>query len=324
MYQMDQHIVFRNPDTGKRYQLLMVSSIEIEKTVENLVDVARIILPEGIMNQVLQIESKVSRGTEVTIKMGYNGSLRTEFVGYVTELKTDDGSLTILCEDALFLFRKAVKNEVLKPTSVGGVAGSLVAQLDPTFKVVCDYDLGYEKFTIHQATGYDVLKKLQEETKANIYFNTELKELHIHPPFLAKGGEVKYATNRNIESVSLEYKRAIDRKFEITVESIGPDGKVRSVKAGSTGGETVNIKTGAMSEADMKKIADAELSKRGSDRLEGPITTWFIPYVEPGYTARYDDPDYPEKKGAYYVNAVTTSFSDAGIVRTIQFGIKLG
>lgn len=322
MYSMDWNIVFVNP-AGKKYQLQKLISVEITKTVENLTDTCVIDLPEAYLNKVLSIDSKIPRGTSVTVQLGYNGSLKTEFVGYVTELTTNNSNLQVRCEDALFVFRKQVRNEVLKPTSVSQIATSLVQQIEPEFTVSCDYDLGYEKFTIHQATAFDVLRKLQEETKADIYFDTAAKVLHIHAPFLAKGGEVKYSPQRNIESMSLEYKRAIDRKFEITVQSIGSDGKVKEVKSGVTGGDSVTIKTGSMSEADMAKVADSELSKRSADRLEGSFDTWLIPYVEPTYTAIFSDADYPEKDGRYYTSSVKTVFNDGGAIRTIQLGIKL-
>lgn len=321
MYDLSWNIEFKNP-AGKKYRLLLLYSVEIESSVENLVDTARISVPEAVMNQVLSIESKIPRGTEVIIKLGYNEDLREEFRGYVREIKNTGGSLLIDCEDSIFQFRKPVANEVQKPTSVTQIVQSMIDQCAPGMNLFCDYDITYEKFVIHQANGFDVLKKLQEETKANIWIDSETNTLHVHAPFIEKSGEVKYSPQRNIQSLSLDYKRAIDRKFEITVESVGSDGKVKSVKSGVSGGETVSIKCGPMSEADMQKLGDAELSKRMADRYEGSFDTWLIPRIKPTATARLKDEDYPEQEGGYYVPAVKTVFSDSGAVRTITLGIK--
>lgn len=321
MYQLNWHIEFRNPD-GKKFQLVLLYSVEIECSVENLVDVARIYVPEMILNQVLDIESKLPRGTEVVVKLGYGEQLFEEFRGYVKEIKNTNGSLLIDCEDSIFQFRKPVKNEVQKPSSVSMLAQSMIDQCAAGMNLSCDYDIAYEKFVIHQANGFDVLKKLQEETKANIWIDSETNTLHIHPPFMEKNGEVKYSPQQNVQSVSLEYKRAQDRKFEISVESVGSDGKVKSIKRGIPGGETVNMKVGPMSESDMEKIGDAELSKRMADRYEGSIDTWLIPRIKPGATARYEDTDYPAQKGGYYVPTVKTVLSESGGVRTVTFGIK--
>lgn len=322
MYTLDWDIELRTGE--RRFKLLLLSSLEIVKSVLNLADTAVIVLPEAILNSVLNTGDRIGRGTAVTIRLGYDAELKTEFEGFIQEIQTNDSALKLVCEDALFLFRKAVRNIELKNTSVAKIAAYLIGEIDPEFRLVCDFDIGYEKFVIYQATGYDILKKLLEDTRCNIYFNTSKKELHIRAPFIEKNGQVKYASDRNVENTALEYKQAIDRKFEITVESVSDDGKIKTVKAGTTGGEMVSIKVGAMTESDMQKIADAQLIKRSSDRYEGTLTTWLIPYVEPTYTALFHDPDYPQKDGAYYVNGVTTSLSEAGGVRVVEFGIKLG
>jgi hypothetical protein len=306
------------------FQLRTVKEIEVNSTVDNLVDTATITLPESCMNYPLAIEDKISRGTKVVIKYGYDNANKTEFIGYVKEITTDNSSLKIECEDALFLFKKTVKDVELKPTSVKKIAEYLVKQIDSSFKVVCDeFDLGYEKFVIHQATGYDVLKKLQEETAANIYFNTEKKELHIHPPYIEKGGDVIFSAQKNVRSISLEYKKKIDRKVEVTIESVGKDGKVKSYKTGTTGGESVTKKVGGLSTDSIKKIAEAELLKRSADGYEGSFDCWLIPFVAPTYTAAYFDKDYPTKNGKYYVLSVKTNISSGGGKRTVQLGVKL-
>lgn len=308
---------------GATYSLQTVASIDIEKNVDNLSDTAIITLPEAVMNQVLNIENEVKRGSEVIIKAGYDNTMETEFVGYVQDVQTNDSSLKIMCEDALFQFRKGVKDVELKPTSLPKIAQYLINQIDSSFTLKCDYDITYEKFVIHQATGYDVLKKLAEETKANIYFNTEKKELHIHPPYVEKGGEVIYSMQRNVENSSLEFKKAIDRKIEVTVEKTNLAGKIESYTTGTTGGDKVTLKVGSVSNADLKKIADAELIRRSADMYEGSIDTWAIPFVQPTYTAKIKDEDYPEKDGKYYVTSVTTSISESGFKRTVKLGIKV-
>ncbi|WP_107039970.1 hypothetical protein [Brumimicrobium mesophilum] len=321
MYSLDYDISFQH--NGRKFQLYMLDSVEIESDAMILADSAKIVLPEAVLNQVLNINDRIGRGAEVNIKLGYDGNLQNEFTGFVQDITTNDSSLTILCEDALFLFRVPVKDELLVNTNVSKICQSLLDQVNPEYTLVCDYDIGYEKFTINRAEAYDVLKKLQSETKANIYFKTEEKELHVHFPYSERDGEVKYAFDRNIESSSLEYKKAIDRKVEITVEKIDKDGKITTVKSGTPGGEKFNIKVGEMKASDIQKIADAELIKRSADKYEGSFKGWLIPVCRPTYSADIVDLDYPEKDGRYYVSAVATSFSSAGGVRTIKTGIKL-
>lgn len=321
MFTMDWNIVFNN--AGKKFKLGILAECEIECSVDNLADVATIVLPEAVMNQVLNIEKKISRGTQVTIQLGYDGDLQTEFEGYIQDITTNDSTLKIICEDALFLFRVSVPDIELKPSSLKSIAQYLIDKIDPSFSLSCDFDISYEKFVIHQATGYDVLKKLQEETKANIYFDTINKVLHVHAPYVEIGGVVKYSMQRNIEKSSLEYKRAIDKKVEVTVESTDSKGKVKSITAGTTGGDKITLKLGPMSEADMQKVAAAALKKNSFDGYSGSFDGWLIPFVKPTYSAIIEDLDYPYKDGRYYVIGVKTNFSESGGVRTITPGIKL-
>ncbi len=321
MYLMDYKIVFDN--NGKKFQLVLLNSFLIKKSVENLADLATILLPECILNSPLNIEDKISRGTQVSIELGYNGKLKNEFNGFIQDIRVNDSSLQILCEDDLFIFRKKVSDKIFKSTTVKQIVNYLIQEIDSSYKLVCDYDLGYEKFAIHQATGYDVLKKLKEEIKCNIYFNALDKELHIHAPFSEKKGHVKYSMQQNIESSSLEFKKSVDKKVEVSIESIDSKGKITTFKTGTTGGDSITLKVGAMPEADVKRIAESELIKRSYDGFEGSFDTWLIPFVEPTFSIEYEDKDYPNKKGVYYVSAVETSFSDGGGKRTITLGVKL-
>lgn len=323
MYSMNHDIVFKT--NGKRWKLQLLSSVEIVSSAENLVDTAVIVLPETVLNNVLNIEDKVQRGSEVTIQLGYDGKLKQEFTGYVVEVNNKSGALEITCEDALFVFRKAVKDKVFKPAPVKTVLEYLISEVDSSFGLEMDADYGitYEKYTIYQAEAYDVLKKIQEELKANIYFDTANKILHFHAPYKGSKGKVKYDLSRNVESSSLEYKQAQNRKLEVVIESTGVDGKITEVSVGTQGGEKINMKVGSMSKDDMKKIAESMLAEKNADKYEGSVDTWLIPYVEPTYTASFTDADYPDRNGSYYVTSVTTSFSDAGGKRTVNFGIKL-
>lgn len=314
---MDWKVKFDN------YTLGLIAEIEIESSVNNLVDIATIILPETVMNKVVDFQSKIKRGSFVSIELGYDGKLKTEFEGYVQEITTNDSSLKIICEDALFLFRKNVKDVELKSTDLKKIAQLLIDQIDPSFTLNCDYVIPYEKFVIHQATGYDVLKKLQEETRANIYFDTKNKTLHIHGQYLEKLGEVKYSMQHNIEKSSLEYKIAIDKKVEVTIEGVDSKGKVTSYTTGTTGGEKITRKVGVIPQSGIKIMAETEYNNQMSDGYTGSFDAWLVPFVQPTCTAIIEDQDYPYKTGRYYVISVKTSFSESGGVRTITPGIKL-
>lgn len=320
MVTIDWHITIGN------YRLTLVDSVEIKKSVDVLADVATIILPGQNINKTLDIESKIKRGDSVMIEMGYDGKMATEFKGYLESYSTDDGSIRIYCEDSLWLMRKPVPNTEMKNVTSKDVAAYLVAEVnkvsDVKITLDCDYELKYDKFVINNAMAFEVLKKLQDETKGNIYMKGTT--LHYHPAYIQKFGSVGYDFAINIEKSDLTYKRADERSYQVEVEGIGKDGKRTTVLVGTTGGEKRSIKiNGITDEASLKKRGEEELKYLVYDGYEGNITGWYLPVVEPGYSAEIRDEDYEYKTGTYYVTAVTTNMSKRGIVRKIQLGRKL-
>jgi hypothetical protein len=214
-----------------------------------------------------------------------------------------------------------VPNIQFKSAGVKAIAQYLVDKTNTALTVNCTIGIVYDKFVINTATAYDVLKKLQEETKANIYIRDGV--LNIHPPYTEPHNKVRYSFQRNIESSSLKYKLASDKNIEVVVEATGADGKKREVTAGTTGGDKITIKGGGLSEASMKELADAEFRRQVYDGYDGDFTTWLIPSVEPGDSVELVDEDFKYKTGWYYCKSVTTTFNNSGGVRKIQPGIKV-
>ena len=109
--------------------------------------------------------------------------------------------MRIHCEDELYKFRKDLKDRVLKSVTVKTLLTSVAEEVGK-YEVACDYDFTYDNFTIHAATGYDVLRKVQSETKANIYLRG--KTLHVHPQYAQIGEKVIYDFAVNIEKSDLK------------------------------------------------------------------------------------------------------------------------
>ena len=197
-------------------QLALMSGVEIVKSVEQLADTATIVLPGAAYNQALDVEEKVKRGDKVTIKLGYNGELATEFEGWLQNIATDDGSIKLECEDDIYLTRQAVPDKVFTDVTVKEIVEYVGKQFG--LKVSCTYDFMYNKFTIHKATGFDVLKLVQDEVDANIFIKNGM--IHVHPAYQDIAGYVVYDFSVNIESSDLKYMRAVDRKYQVEVEGI--------------------------------------------------------------------------------------------------------
>lgn len=300
----------------------MLDSVEIHRSVELLADTATIRLPGAQYNEVLEVEDKIARGDAVSIKIGYKESgLVEEFRGWLQRIGTDGGEITLTCEDDLFTFRKELDDEVLQGVTLKDLLSKVVSGIGASYSVDCSYDWTYSKFVIHNATGYDMLKKVQEESGADIYLKDGA--LHVHPPGEVVGEERFYDFALNVEKVDLTYRKAAERRLKVRVKANMPNGYVKEVDVGSTGGDAVEVKCATSDAASMKARGELELKRRNFDGYDGSIETWLVPECAPGDTATLRDRDYPEKDGSYFVRSVTTSFGRSGGRRKIELGFRL-
>lgn len=305
------------------YRLKMVEKVSIKRSVELLADTATVTLPATVFNKTISIEDKIKVGDAVEIGLGYNDDLKTEFKGYLKSIKTDGGSLTLELEDGIYLFRKSVKDEEMKDASVKKILENICSQVGG-FSVSCDYDFTYDKFVINNATGYDVLKKIQDEASPNIYLKD--KVLHVHPQYAEIFGEARYDFGKNIEreGTDLKYKSEDERKFLIVVEGTDETGATVSVEKGVTGGDKMTLKLpGVSSRSSLEQKAQSVLEQKVYTGYEGSFQTWLVPYVDAGYKVAITDPDYEVKNGTYYVISVETTFSKDGGVRKVTLGKRL-
>lgn len=370
MYTMSHYIEISDK-IGNFIPAPLIYDIIIERSIKNLADTAIISCGIFHMNNLItykeSFESKeeptnlvyklYKRGQKIRIFLGYDGNLKTEFVGYIREVKTIDSTMTIECEDELFIFRgKNIPNKEFNEISLKKIARYVCDQINPKIKVVCDYDMGYEKFTIYKATGLDVLKQIQEDTGADIYFKSSLSdeigknnsefniiierqkdqfekkpepenlELHIRMPYLKKenlNDKIDFSFQHNIESSSLEYVDTTDKKVKVKITTSNRNGTTQEVEFGNTGGEEFEYKVNRISNAEMKKRAKLEFNRLMSPGYTGSFTSWLIPFVEPNNSIGIYDNDFPEKHGIYNIESIKTEFSEQGGRRTISPGIKL-
>lgn len=304
------------------YKLGMVEKVEIIRSVEQLADSAVVTLPGAEYNIALDVEQKIHRGDRIVINLGYEEiGMVQEFVGYVQRIGSDNGAITLECEDDLFLFRKALSDRQLANVSLATLLGMVVEGVGGGFKVDCSYSWTYDKFVISSATGYDVLRKIQEESGADIYIQD--KTLHVHAPGEKVGSTIYYDFSQNVQDCDLTYRRTEDRKVRVVVKALLPDGKVKEKEYGTTGGDKVTVKCASSDDASMKLRGESEHKRLTFDGYDGNIVTWLVPYIKPGDKAVLHDKDYDYKDGSYFVRAVQTEFSADGGRRTVELGYRL-
>lgn len=304
------------------YKLGMVEKVEINRSVEQLADSAVVTLPGAEYNVALDVEQRLHRGDRIVINLGYDEiGMVQEFEGWVQRIGTDNGAITLQCEDDLYLFRKALKDQQLLNVSLKSLLELVVEGVGGGFDIDCSYSWKYEKFVINSATGYDVLRKIQEESGADIYIQD--KTLHVHAPGEKVGSTIYYDFAQNVQDCDLTYRRTEDRRVRVVVKALLPDGKVKEKEYGTTGGDKVTVKCASSDDESMKLRGESEHKRLTFDGYDGNIVTWLVPYIKPGDKAVLHDRDYDYKDGSYFVRAVTTEFSADGGRRTVELGYRL-
>lgn len=316
MYLLNWHI------TIGKYSVQTLKEVKINTSVLNLSDTASIELPGQYLNTWRKIEDKIHAGDAVTVQLGYDDSLETEFTGYLKRISRDNNTLVLECEDALYLMDKTVEDMEYKAISLKDLLQKILTQVSPEMKVDCDYDFTYEKLVVFKSTALDVLKKVHDDTKANIWF--EGKTLHVHPVYQQLKGDktVIYDTEVNVQSNELKWKDKTDKKVLVEVKFTKPNGELSKQEYGISGGQKVTRYVDASNESDLKKAAENEYNLWNYSGYEGNLTGWLVPVVKAGGSVRLRDKERPE--GVYYVTGVEIEFGQNGAKRKVTLGRKLG
>lgn len=317
MFLLNWHI------TIGKYKVQTLKEVKIKTSVLNLSDTASIEFPGQYLNTWRKIEDKIHVGDEVTIQLGYDDSLETEFTGYLKRISRDNNTLVLECEDALYLMDKTVEDMEYKAISLKDLLQKILTQVSPEMKVDCDYDFTYEKMVVFKSTALDVLKKIHDDTKANIWF--EGKTLHVHPVYQQLKGDktVIYDTEVNVQNNELKWKDKQDKKVMVEVKFTKPNGELSKQEYGVSGGEKVTRYVEPSNEDDLKKAAENEYNLWNYSGYEGSFTGWLIPIVKAGGSVRLRDKKR-RTNGTYYVTGVEIEFGQNGAKRKVTLGRKLG
>lgn len=315
----------------------LVTSVNIKTDVATLVNTAVVEIPATAYKKRLSWVKDIRRGQRIEIWLGYDSRNEIEFDGYINRRTDKDNGMVIECEDAMFMFRHTFMDdqELINPslrTLLNKVCDKVNSNPETEAKIGFTTSLSYKysKFVFQSACAYDVLKKIQEETKARVYLDT-LNIIHVEPQYIETSAyEVRYSFQKNIckDGLSLVWKDTKENPLLVEVEGKGKDasGKLVSttVTSGKPGGDKIKEKIrGIIDAKTLQSIADGLYNARNYEGFEGSFEGWLRPYCKIGDCVRLEDEDDPTRNGRYYVKAVETLFSKDGGKRKITLGRKL-
>lgn len=208
-------------------KLAVLQSVQITKTVANMVQTAKIVLPAMVYNKSVKDQSKegdsaeekdlVETGAEVVIKLGYDGKFMVEFEGLVTGVSLDTESLVMDCEDKMSKERNKQKVENKnfdsenESVTVKKIAEHALPALGIT-TISCDYDFAFQKFVIKDTNAFEVFKRLKEESGAQIYMKNDC--LHVHAPYDKSRGRAVYDFGKNIEKGEIKKRKTAEEEIK--------------------------------------------------------------------------------------------------------------
>lgn len=139
-----------------------------------------------------------------------------------------------------------------------------------------------------------------------------------------KNAIVRYQIGWNvIKDNNLKLRQAKNQEVIVKYTGKKKDGTKMSITSGSKGEVKEFITNDFVDASTLKKLADAQKSKLSYDGYEGKITSFGIPFCQPGYKCILTDKRYVERSGNYIVETTEVNYTMSGYRRIVGIGLKL-
>ena len=314
------------------YSNVKPNNVKITKSMYEFVDKAIIKMPitarikraGAVITESVETAKQMNEGDKVTISLGYNGSLKNEFTGFISRVNFT-APLEVECEGYSYQLRKNTYLKTFVNVQLADVLKYLILGTDiildkniPSFKI--------DKIILHNATGVEALeliKKISDNT-VRMFFTGNV--LYAGLIYLNPKADVKYRMRWNvIKDGNLKLRQAKNQIVQVHYIGEKKDGTKTIVKAGKiTAGDTKVIKSHAITDqATLNSMAGAKLKMLSFDGYEGKMTCFGVPYCEPGDRAMLEDTKYQERSGNYLVESTEVEYGMAGFRRIVGIGAKL-
>lgn len=303
-----------------------VHDVQIKRSIYNLAATAVIKVPvtavlkrAGEPPTYIETAEAVKVGDPVEIRLGYDGQMNTEFVGYVKRLNYKI-PLEIECEDEYYLTRSINCVFSKKETTLKQCLSTIL----PGIKLGVCADLTLKNFIINNKPGSWVLGILKKEYGLTVFFDLN-GNLYAGKAHDVQGETVKYLLRYNvIKDDDLKFQLASDVKMKVKAICYYKDGTKIEGELGEDGGENKTLYYYDVKDAkELKALAQEELKRYSFDGYRGKIETFLFPYALPGMVAQLEDEVYQERSGNYYIESVDVSFGMSGARRNVEIGIKV-
>jgi hypothetical protein len=311
-----------NKTFGRVNEVTIVEDLEkigTEATIK--VPMTAVLSRQGKYITEVETTKAIQVGERVTIKLGYDGDLTTEFEGYVRNIQTGM-PLSIQCEDGLYVLKRKNLKKAFRTTTLKALllyiledTGITLAQEPPT--------IVFEKFYLRDVSAAAALEELKKQyglTITTVSLNKLFVGLYAPTDNVVK----KYEFGENVIDNSLEFVDEKDVKLEIKAIHVKKDNTKIEKVVGQKGGEKrtlyfYNLPNGS----DLETVALEEIKKYRYTGFKGSMNTFLIPKIHAGNVADINDPQFKERRGRYLVKKMELTFGTGGGRCKVTVGLKV-
>jgi hypothetical protein len=331
-----------NDKGGQIWVFDALSTCVIVEDTGNLTDTCVIELPKKIswerdprkdqeaQNKSEQVkEVPIKRGDKITVRLGYDGDLKTRFSGYVRNVDTK-APVRIECEDGMFLLKlaPAKRRGFDKKTTLKQLIGFLLEGTGVEYKLLDDQDIDLGPYRITKSTVAEELNELKREKSFKAYFrlikdkNDPQKTKSVlyvgyDYPFDSKKKE-SFVHSKNIITEELIYRRAEDVKLKVKATSISRNNVRSELEMGDKEGEEIQVFAYNLNRDSLKLFAEKALNQYKYTGHRGSFETFGEPLVHKCDIAHIEPSD--GKKGDYLIKKLEVSFGIGGYRQKIELG----
>lgn len=312
-YAMCAHIIFPAVRGRRELNVFRINSVKVESSWKMLTDTAEIIMPRNVRDFRGEgsFDTLFREGDPVEIRLGYNGELYTEFVGYIS--KASSGiPVRLNCEDEMYMLKRRTVSVSLK----GGSLKALLSAVAPGYEIDCYDGVAVGTVRYSNVTAAQVLEDVAKNTGMRAYFDGKVLRCGKVYGDRTDAAVVAVDVERNAVSEQLNRKDNGETKIQVKAVSVLKGGKKLEVKVGDPGGSVKQLSyIGITVKAELEKLAKADYERLKKKGFDGSVELFGVPRVVHGQRIALRSALCPEMNGTYCVDKVTKEFSDSAAYR---------
>ncbi len=340
MFELNSDITIGN------FRFSGVNEVKIKQSLHGIVDTAVISIPsiakivsgDRVNSEKVITGKQFKDGDPVTINLGYNSDLQTEFRGFV-KYRDLNMPLEVECEGYSWLLRRNTINGFWISASIKELLAAAVSGIDPKYNIAvkCMVDFEFTNVHLKDATGFDIINYIGKCTDGCVTcFFIEPDTLWcglVYTPFASgedvfNKGLVNLKPGYNvIKDNSLKARNLQDDPVQVKYSKKRSNGE----KVSQTSDIFKNYKrihSKILNQVNdlsaLKDLSNEKTCQLNFSGYEGSINAFLQPYAAPGYMAYVTDGRYPELDGTYLIESTEVSFGVKGARRKIEIGPRKG